>query len=189
LRPGAEVYICASTSPSRKTSYTLLLVRAPESPYPLISLDTLSANRLAEGILRRPQLSPFGTPWQVQREIKIRESRLDFYLYQNTQELFVEVKSVSLVKDQVALFPDAPTLRGVRHLRELINLKQQGKQTAVLFVAQRDDLVSIRPNEGTDPLFATTLREAYRQGVQLFGFKFQISREGYTYRDSVPVEV
>jgi len=189
LHPGAEVYICGPAPYPRKTPYTLLLVRASCPPYPLVSLDTQAANRLAEQILRHPRLSPFGTPWQVRREVKIGRSRLDFYLRQNRREIFLEVKSVSLVIDQVALFPDAPTLRGVRHLRELMGLTRQGKQAAVLFVAQRDDLMEIRPNEKTDPQFVRALKEAYRQGVRFFGFKFQITLEGYVYRGTAPIEM
>jgi sugar fermentation stimulation protein A len=196
LQPGVEVYVSLAASTSskeslrnRKTLYTLLLVRASDPPYPLVSLDTPSANYLAEAILNHPQFSPIGTPWQLKREYKIGESRLDFYLRQDKHELFLEVKSVSLVKNQIALFPDAPTLRGVRHLRGLIDLRRQGKQAAVLFVAQRDDLLCIRPNRDTDPRFATLLKDAHQQGVQLFGIKFKVSLEGYFYQGPVPVEI
>lgn len=196
LRPGAEVYVSAAALISskgslqtRKTLYTLLLVRASDPPYPLVSLDTPSANRLAEAILKHPQLSPLGTSWQLKREYKIGKSRLDFYLRQDRHELFLEVKSVSLVKDRIALFPDAPTLRGVRHLRELINLRQQGKQAAVLFIAQREDFLCIRPNQQTDPRFAAMLRDAHQHGVQLFGVKFKVSLEGYFYQGPVPIEI
>ncbi|HWP46577.1 MAG TPA: DNA/RNA nuclease SfsA [Candidatus Limnocylindrales bacterium] len=196
LQPGVEVYVSLAALTSskeslrnRKTFSTLLLVRSSDPPYPLVSLDTPSANRLAEAILRHSRFSPIGTSWQFKREYKIGESRLDFYLHQDKHELFLEVKSVSLVKNQIALFPDAPTLRGVRHLHELIDLRRQGKQAAVLFVAQRDDLLCIRPNRDTDPRFATVLKEAYQQGVQLFGVKFKVSLEGYFYQGPVPVEI
>ena len=103
------------------------------------------------------------------------KSRFDFKLEFATGSAFVEVKSVSLVENMVGKFPDAPTERGVKHLRELIELRKEGTMAAVLFVSQRSDTRSIVPNDAIDPEFGEWLRKAHQHGVELFGCNCKVT--------------
>ena len=101
--------------------------------------------------------------------------------------LYLEVKSVTLVEDGRALFPDAVTARGTRHLGELAELARQGTATAVLFVAQRDDVREIEAARSIDPTFTEALADARRAGVQVHGRRCRVSAAGVELLDSVPV--
>ena len=175
----------------RATRYSVALVRAPMAPRPWVSLDTTLPNRLAANLLREGAIRGLGGYKELQAEVKHGSSRFDFLLTpRRGEKIFVEVKSVTLVENGVALFPDAPTVRGARHLRELAAHVQDGGRGAVLFVVQRPDARAVRPRRVTDPAFADALLEARAQGVLLRAVHFRLRGDGTAaYLGSLPVQV
>jgi sugar fermentation stimulation protein A len=155
---------------ARKTRFTVALVRSPEPPRPWVSLDTNLANRLAADLFESGRVPVVGKPSAVTREVRRGASRFDFLLTRRDgTEILTEVKSVTLVENGVALFPDAPTVRGARHVRELEAHVRSGGRALVLFVAQREDARVIRPNAATDPAFAAAVESAAGAGVLFRG--------------------
>lgn len=182
--PGRRVRLVHCPGPKRKTDYSLVLVRQGSiwvSVYPGFA-NVLVERALAEGSL------PFFAPVTgYASEVKMGSSRLDFRIDTPSALVYVEVKSVSFVEDGVGRFPDAPTTRGVKHLRELMSLLSPGRRAAVLFVSQRSDTRVIRPNDGVDPEFGRTLREAKRAGVELYGINCTVGKDNVALHQ--PVEV
>ncbi len=162
LVPGARVWLERSDNPQRKTAYDLVAV---EKGQRLINMDAQAPNKVfgewAQGggipglTLLRPE-----TVWG--------SSRFDFYWEAGAERGFVEVKGVTLELGGAAYFPDAPTLRGVKHLRELIAAHQQGYRAAVCFVIQMKDIAFFSPNDATHPEFGQALREAAAAGVEVW---------------------
>lgn len=164
-------------SSPRKTSHDLVLASAGPSSAPVwVSVDTGYPNKLFGQALRARALRDFAGYDAVRSEYPLTpRSRLDFYLEgANVPPALVEVKSVTLCVDGVGLFPDAPTERGARHLRELMKAAADGFRACAVFIAQRYDITKVSPNKDTDPEFARTLEEAGRSGVCLLAYRCQI---------------
>ena len=160
LLPGAAVRLEVSDNPKRKTKYDLVAV---EKGRLLINMDSQAPNRVAEEYL--PQLFPGLTSYR--RERSWGSSRFDFYVEAAGERWFMEVKGVTLEEDGVALFPDAPTQRGVKHLWELVRCQEEGFRACVLFVIQMEGIRYFTPNRRTHPAFAHDLEEAAAQGVRV----------------------
>ena len=112
---------------------------------------------------------------------------MDFCLSNDSDKCFIEVKSVTLVEDGLALFPDAPTLRGTRHLKELIKIKEEGMRAISLFIIQREDATSFSPHETMDPLFASTLKEAQDAQVEVWAYKCRNTLDAVFLEEQVAV--
>ena len=125
----------------------------------------------------------------VRREVKIGGSRLDFLLHSAEGEVYVEVKGCTLAKRGIALFPDAPTKRGKRHVEELMNLAREGKRAVVLFLVFRPDARCFSPNWETDPEFSEALKRASESGVEILPVKVSYSRDDMllNYGGTIPV--
>jgi len=169
---GRKVRLIHNPGPRRKTDYTLALVRHGSL---WVSVYPVFANALVKGALEKRALPFFSGYEKFFSEVKMGKSRFDFKLEFANGPMFVEVKSVSLVENTVGKFPDAPTRRGVKHLRELIELRKRGVRAAVLFVSQRSDTRCIIPNDAIDPEFGAWLRKAQQQGVELFGCNCKVT--------------
>lgn len=152
----------------RKTKWDILAVEYENSwvvinsSLPNLVIKTALNNRWI------PELQYFT---EIKPEITIGKSRLDFLLTRNQEECFVEVKCVTLVENNRALFPDAPTTRGTRHLEELIELKEKGKRAIILFICMRNDPTIFSPNWITDPIFSEKLKQAFNKGVEILVYK------------------
>lgn len=160
LVPGAVVYLEESPNPNRKTKYDLIAVEKGDL---LINMDSQAPNQVAEEYL--PRLFPDMTGWR--REFTWGSSRFDFRVETPEKTWFMEVKGVTLEENGVVLFPDAPTQRGVKHLRELCRCQEEGYGACVLFVVQMSGVRYFTPNRHTHPEFAQALEEAALQGVRL----------------------
>jgi len=169
LRPGAAVYLEESLNPSRKTRYDLVTVEKGDR---IINMDSQAPNKLfaewAEQGNFRPELT------LLRGETTYGSSRFDFYWEAGEKRGFVEVKGVTLEEDGVVRFPDAPTLRGVKHIEELIRAKQEGYEAAVCFVIQMDRVKYLTPNDHTHPEFGQALRRAAEAGVELLAFDCRV---------------
>ena len=159
LPPGAKVWCQVSDNPNRKTKYDLITVQKGDR---LINMDSQAPNAAAKEWLQSGSLGPVEN---LRAETVHGDSRFDFSFTLNGKPCLMEVKGVTLENDGVCAFPDAPTERGVKHLRGLTQAVQEGYGAFVLFVIQMPDVKYLRPNDTTDPAFAAALREAAEAGV------------------------
>ncbi|MFQ5838798.1 MAG: DNA/RNA nuclease SfsA [Thermoplasmata archaeon] len=166
LQPGATVFLREQPVEGRKTSHDLAAVRLGSI---LVSVDSRLPNRAVRHLLREGRLQEFAGYTTIIPEARLGNSRVDFLL-RNGRECYLEVKSCTLVVDGAALFPDAPTERGRRHLEELVAAVESGFKAAVLFVVQRPDASLFRPNDETDSRFGDALRRAHRAGVKVLAY-------------------
>lgn len=171
--------------PARRTHYDLVLVVTADDR--LVSADARLPNLLFAEALATGRLAEFRGYTLLRREVRWRESRLDFLLGKEGERCLVEVKSVTLVREGTALFPDAPSQRGVRHLRELVRAQEEGYQGAVVFVVQRDDALRFQPNDEADAEFAHALREAMGQGIRAYAYGCHVSRTEIELVKGIPV--
>ncbi|MEJ2540143.1 MAG: DNA/RNA nuclease SfsA, partial [Gemmatimonadota bacterium] len=172
----------------RRTRWTAVLVEPPHG-HGLVSLRTTLPNELIRRALQEQALDEFAEWRLVRTEWPHGRSRLDFLLEDPCGgRLVLEVKSVTLVEDGIARFPDAVTARGARHVRELTELVQEGRMAAaILFVLQRDDGRIIEAARGIDPAFADALADARQAGVRILGRRCRVSMKAVELGDPVPV--
>jgi sugar fermentation stimulation protein A len=186
LTPGRACWLAEFDSPHRKTSYDLVLV---EYAGILVSVDARLPNTLVAEALAAGRLEPFQRYDHVAREVRRGESRLDFCLSGPAGLCWVEVKSVTLVEEGVARFPDAPTVRGTRHLRELTAAVSQGEGAAVVFVIQRPDARCFAPHIRADAAFGAALREAASAGVGVYAWTCEVSERSVIIDGRIPVNL
>jgi sugar fermentation stimulation protein A len=186
LTPGRACWLSRFDDPRRKTRFDLVLV---EYAGVLVSVDARLPNGLFAEALAAGRLEPFHGTTRVEREVQLGESRLDFLLRGPAGACWVEVKSVTLVQDGVARFPDAPTARGVRHLAELTAAVKRGERAAVVFVIQRPDARCFTPHDRADAVFGAALREAESAGVGVYAWTCEVSPRSVIMASQVPVEL
>ena len=180
LVPGAAVYLEKNKNPGRKTAYDLIAVRKGEL---LVNMDAQAPNRVFAEWLE-PRL-PEGAV--LRREYTYGDSRLDFCVESPRGLFLIEVKGVTLEDGGAARFPDAPTERGVKHIRELQKAAEAGLGAALFFVVQMEGMKSVAPNEETHPAFGAALREAAAAGVRVCAWDCAVTPESLTLRREVPV--
>jgi sugar fermentation stimulation protein A len=187
LVPGYTVFLSAADRPGRKTRYDLVSVDANGT---LVSVDSRVPNAVigeAVAIGAIPQLSTFD---RVRPEYTRGRSRFDFLLGDEEGGALVEVKGCTLVMDDgMALFPDAPTARGARHVRELADAVEEGMDAFVVIVVQRNDGRVFAPNDATDRPFGDALRAAEARGVQVMAYLTKITRTGVSLADPIAVDL
>ena len=175
LIQGCTVYCSVSDNPQRKTKYDLIAVeKRVEGRTLLVNMDSQAPNAAVKEWLASGA-SPFGKISYMKPEYKYGNSRFDFYLECSKRKIFLEVKGVTLEDNGVVLFPDAPTERGVKHVRELIQCHAEGFETYVLFVVQMERALFFTPNRKTHPQFADALQEARQTGVQLLAYTCKVT--------------
>ena len=180
----AVVWLMPSDNPKRKTKFSLHFV---ENRGHLVSIYSQQANEIVYDAIINGQIKELSYYNNHQREKTIDNSRIDIYLTnENGEECFVEVKGVTLVVGTKARFPDAPTERGTKHLKELIKLKKDGYRTVVFFLIQHPLGESFAPNWENDPVFSKTLNDAYENGVEILVYKCDNRLDGI---DLVPESV
>ena len=182
LNPGAVVYLQKSDNPNRKTGYDLIAVEKGEM---LINMDSQIPNYVAAEWLRKGSLFQEGA--NIQMEKRYGNSRFDIYAEAGERKAFLEVKGVTLEVEGQARFPDAPTERGVKHVRELMGCVQEGYEAYLLFVIQMTGIQSFAPNWDTHPAFGSALQEAARAGVQILAYDCQVRPDEIVLDQPVPV--
>ncbi len=160
LLPGAEVFLAPAAGEKRKTRYDLITVR--KNTGVLFNIDSQVPNQVVYEWLRQQDFS------KIVPEFRYGNSRIDFYLEKAEARYLLEVKGCTLEVNGIGYFPDAPTERGVKHLRELIRARKDGYEAGVVFVLQMDGVFEVRPNVSTHPEFGQALEEARTAGVQVF---------------------
>ena len=183
LPAGAAVYCADCLSPARKTRYDLIAVQKGSR---LINMDSQAPNAAAKDWLLSGGL---GDIEKLKPETAFGDSRFDFSFYKDGRLCFLEVKGVTLETDGVCAFPDAPTQRGAKHLRELARLSQQGYGAYVLFVIQMADVTYLHPNDSTDPAFGKALREAADAGVTILAYDCHVTPNAMALRKPVDIKL
>ena len=183
LVPGRQVALVEAEGPLRRTRHTALLAQSSSGVW--VSLDPAGAPRLVSEALRRGLLPSLAGLQAARREIAVGASRIDLLLQPG--EVLCEVKSVGAQRGGVALFPDAPTDRGARHVKLLARLARRGRRTALVFCAQRADVQAVAPDEDIDPAFARALRRAARAGVQVVALRCAAHPAGMELLGEIPV--
>jgi sugar fermentation stimulation protein A len=186
LYSGVRVLLAERPKKNRKTRYDLIAVFHGDQ---LISLDSRIPNKLVFEALKNKSLDEFREYSTITPEFKFHGSRIDFLLVKGEKKCLIEVKSCTTVIDGVAFFPSAPTLRGRRHLMELMNALREGYRSCVLFVVQRTDASVLRPYDLVDQKFGDTLREASSQGVEVYAYFSEFMGKEITIRGKIPVDL
>ena len=188
LVPGATVYLEPSDNPARKTGYDLVTVeKAVPSGAKVINMDSQAPNRLFEEWAKAGHFVPGLT--LLRPETTWGASRFDFYWEAQDRRGFVEVKGCTLEKDGWTYFPDAPTLRGVKHIEELIRAKAQGYEAAVCFVIQMAGVDGFSPNDATHPEFGAALRKATQAGVEVLAYECSVIPGEVYITSQVPIKL
>jgi sugar fermentation stimulation protein A len=167
MLPGNEVFLRENIAPHRKTDYDMIGL---EYNGVLVSIDSNLPNRFIKRLLLSHELPFFNEYEVVIPEPRAFKGRFDFKLTGVSGSTFIEVKSCTLVEDGRAIFPDAPTIRGARHLRHLAAALKSNQvvRAVIIFVVQRPDATIFSPNDETDPKFGDALRFAHASGVEIF---------------------
>ncbi len=182
---GAPVLVSHSDSQTRKIPYTWELV---EIAGKWVGINTHLPNALVAEALTLRAIPEFAIYKSFRREVKLPSgSRIDFAL--GDDEALLEVKNVTLVENGVALFPDSVTERGTRHLHELMEYVSLGKQAYMLYVIQHHLAKSFSPADEIDPVYGTTVRDAFQAGVKLLAMKAHVSEYEITLTESLPIEL
>ena len=170
LVPGARVWLAASGNPARKTRYDLIAIR--KSTGVLFNIDSQAPNRAAAEWLAGQGFD------RILPEYVFGESRIDFFMERGSERYLMEVKGCTLEIGGVGYFPDAPTLRGVKHIRELIKAAMSGYRSILAFVIQMDGVTEVRANAATHPEFAAAMEEAGEAGVRILFLPCHVEPDG-----------
>lgn len=181
LIPGCTVVLEQAENPNRKTLYDLIAVYKGDR---LINMDSQAPNAVAADFLA----ARFPTA-TIRREVTYGDSRLDFAVDNGDEHWLIEIKGCTLEIDNVGYFPDAPTERGVKHLRHLTRAVEAGYRAAVLFIIQMEGVAAIRPNDLTHPAFGDALRDAADAGVEVWAVDCTVTPSTLTHRHPVPVDL
>ena len=191
LYPGAHVLLTPRPESGRRTTYDLILAYTADNV--LVSLDTRFPSRLLSEAIAAERLAPFAD-YRVERaEIPFGDSRLDFALTPRDDAppglppCLVEVKSSTYVINGLGLWPDAPSLRGARHVRELAAAVAGGYRAAIVWFVQRPDARSLTPNRAVDGRFGEALDAARAAGVEAYAYNCTVTRESVAVAEQIPV--
>lgn len=184
LIPGATVYLEESSNPNRKTKYSLVGVMKGNM---MINMDSQAPNKVVKEWLElraSKEDIDFIKPEKV-----YGESRIDFYYETDKSKAYMEVKGVTLIEDGVARFPDAPTERGIKHIEHLIELKDLGYETYIMFVIQCKGVKWFEPNNMTHRAFGEALRKASKAGVRILAYDCIVTEDSLMLDSPVEVRV
>jgi sugar fermentation stimulation protein A len=186
LTPGTEVILREVLKEDRKTDFDLIGVFYNGQ---VVSVDSRVPNKLVLEALRNRDIEELSEYNIIKPEYGYGHTRFDFFLANEHESCLLEVKSCTLVKDGVALFPDAETERGRRHVRDLVKAKKEGYRACVLFVVQRTDAHVFAPNDETDSEFGKVLRDAAVEGVEVYAYYSEFVENKILLKGKVKVEL
>ena len=172
---GAEVYLTPVDDPKRKTKFTWELIKINGT---WVGINTGNPNRLAFEAIRDGLIPELSGYTNVMKEVKFGDSRFDVFAENDSEKCFVEVKNVTYKEGNYALFPDAVTTRGQKHLKTLIEVKKQGIRAVMLYIVQRTDVEVFAAAKNIDPEYAQALKHAVAAGVEVIPMQARPSPEG-----------
>ncbi|MDX1357600.1 MAG: DNA/RNA nuclease SfsA [Clostridia bacterium] len=187
LIPGTKVFLEASSNPARKTRFSIISAYRGEM---LINIDSQVPNKVVYDALVKSQLRGFPKMNKIMREKMFGKSRFDIYYEAYGGERgYIEVKGVTLDVNGTAMFPDAPTLRGRKHIKELSDAVGMGFDAHVIFLVQYKPVKIFKPNVSTDPSFAKALRNAYEAGVMVHSYDCKVTEDEINIGGEVEISI
>jgi sugar fermentation stimulation protein A len=186
LENGAEVYLTPVTDPKRRTKFTWEMIKINGG---WVGISTGNPNKLAFEAISAGQIPDLTGYTNVKREVVFGDSRFDIFAENETEKCFVEVKNVSLKEGKYALFPDAVTARGQKHLKTLMEVKANGIRAVMLYIVQRTDVDIFSPAKEIDPGYAKALKLAVDAGVEVIVLQVEVTPEGIYLKKKMPVEI
>jgi sugar fermentation stimulation protein A len=184
--PGSRVWLSDSGNAARKYPLTWEMVEADGA---MVGLNTSLSNRLVREGIETGVIAELQGYGAIRQEVRFgaENSRVDLLLEGDGPACWVEVKNVTLAEDGIALFPDAVTARGAKHLRELAAMAEAGHRAVLCFCVQRGDVEEVRPADLIDPVYGRTLREALARGMEAIAYRAEVSPGGVALRQRLPV--
>lgn len=187
LTPGSIIFLREETGINRKTKYDLIMAYKGDK---LINIDSQIPNKVVEEALNSGKIKYFKEYNKIEREKTFINSRFDFKLSRNeSKKCFIEVKGVTLEKNGIAMFPDAPTERGRKHLLELIEVRQSDINAAIIFLIQMEEVKCFRPYDEMDKKFGEALRCAKENHVQIIAYDCELGENFITLKDEIEVQL
>jgi sugar fermentation stimulation protein A len=186
LIPGADVLLSPVNDPKRKTKYTWESIKIGDI---WVGINTQIPNKLVFNALKQKAIPGLEHFDQVKSEVKFEDSRFDIFLENETEKMFAEVKNVTYKEGKYALFPDAPTQRGLKHLKGLIEAKRRGYRAAMIYVIPRLDAEVFAPARHIHPEYAEALREALHKGVEIYPLAVKYTETGAEITGKLGVEI
>jgi len=186
IEEGAEVYLSPAADPNRKTPFTWEMIMIGGK---WVGINTSNPNTLGFEALQNRLIQGLDMYDKVYREVKFDESRLDLLAENDHERCAIEVKNVTMKEGNYALFPDAQTERGLKHLHTLIRLKEEGLRTAMLYIIQRMDVDVFAPAKLIDPAYAEGLKLAYSKGVEIFPMQALVTPQEIKLVKQLPFEI
>jgi len=185
--PGSAVCLSIADNPKRKYPHTLEIVQDNEI---WVGVNTSRTNKLVIEAIKNGQILEFTNIDSVKAEVKTsKESRLDLLVRQGGEDTYIEIKNCSLAIDGCAMFPDAVTTRGTKHLHELIRLKKEGFNACIFFLVQRMDADRFAPASQIDPVYAETIEQATTAGVQILVYQAEVNPVGIEVVGALPCRI
>lgn len=172
--PGADVLLSPVNDPKRKTKFTWEMIKINDQ---WAGVNTSNANTLAFEWVSSNEISGLQNLKELKREQKFGDSRFDIYGFDGEKQVWMEVKNVSLKTGDFALFPDAVTTRGQKHLKTLMKVKEEGHRAAMIYVIQRSDINQFAPATDIDPDYSQLLEEAKQKGVEVYACQAKLSEK------------
>ncbi|WP_202965157.1 DNA/RNA nuclease SfsA [Candidatus Methanoplasma termitum] len=183
LIPGVKAVLSISDNPDRSTAYDLIAVYKEDM---LVNIDSQAPNKVVEESIR--SISGFEDADEIRREYTYGDSRIDIFAKTGNTKKLMEIKGVTLENNGMALFPDAPTERGLKHIRELESSLRDGYEAYVMFLLQMSGPRSFTPNYEMHEEFALEVERAYSLGVKILAFDCQVTEDGLTFGRQVEVK-
>ncbi|MEX1377854.1 MAG: DNA/RNA nuclease SfsA [Eubacteriales bacterium] len=184
LIPGSTVYVKQHSNPKRKTNYSLISVLKGDM---IINIDSQVPNKAMHKWLLQGNL--FKDVEYIKPEYKYGDSRIDFFIKTKDKKVLLEVKGVTLEENGIAMFPDAPTERGVHHVHQLMKAKSEGYESYIIFVIQMNTAKYFTPNYRTHPEFGEALKQAQKQGVNILAYDCYVTEDSIAINNNCPVRL
>lgn len=186
LEDNAEVYLSPVNDPKRKTKFTWEMIKIGGD---WVGINTGNPNKLAFEAVKNGQIDKLRGYTEVQREVKFDDSRFDVMAKNETETCFIEVKNVTYKEGNYALFPDAITSRGKKHLETLVKVKEHGMRAVMLYIIQRMDVEIFSTAKNIDPEYAKTLKKAYSKGVEIIPLQVKVTPESILFVKELPFKL
>jgi len=186
LENGAEVYLTPATGSKRKTRFTWEMIKINGD---WVGINTGNPNKLAFEAISSNQIPGLEGFAFIKREVKFGDSRFDVYAENGQEKCFIEVKNVTLKEGKYALFPDAVTTRGQKHLKMLVEVKKNGMRAVMLYIVQRSDVEIFAPAVEIDPAYAKALKEAVKSGVEIIVMQAKVTPREIVLFKKLPAEI
>lgn len=185
--PGSSVYISRSDNLARKYPFTLEMIQQDST---WIGINTGLTNHIVADAIEKGEIAEFSDIDSLRQEVKVsKSSRLDLLLTKGEEKIYIEIKNCSLVEDGVAMFPDAVTARGTKHLRELAELVHNGHEAVIFFLVQRTDAKTFRAAAHIDPVYADVLAEVHAAGVRVLVYQAEVTPQSIQVKQQLPYSI